>query len=246
MAWFNDWFGADYLDLYAHRDAAEAAAHVDFLAAWWGGRQPRRVLDLACGAGRHTAALVDRGIAAVGIDLSLLLLVEGPGLPRVRGDMRQLPFADDTFDFVLNAFTSFGYFDTERENFTVLEEMVRVLTPGGAVLIDFLNRERALARLVASESREEDGQRVDITRWFDADRQRINKRIVISGADTAAPREFLESVRAYRREEVEIGLQWAGLELAAVYGGFDGTPWSAESDRLILIGKKAPPRDVAR
>lgn len=50
MAWFNDWFGADYLDLYAHRDAAEAAARVDFLAAWWAGRQPRRVLNLACGA----------------------------------------------------------------------------------------------------------------------------------------------------------------------------------------------------
>lgn len=236
MAWYEDWFGLDYLELYAHRDGDEAERH----AAFVGGLMdpgPERVLDLACGAGRHLAALRRRGVDAVGIDLSLPLLALAAGLPCSRGDMRELPFAAGTFDWVLNFFTSFGYFPTERENFRVLEELVRVLRPGGGFLMDLLNRERAIAGLVGAETQELGGRAVRIDRWFDSRTQRLEKRM--AWVDAGGEHRFRESVRAYRREEVEIGMQWAGLEVTAVYGGFGGEAWNPQAERLILVGRRA-------
>jgi SAM-dependent methyltransferase len=237
MTWYREWFGQDYLDLYSHRDQSEADDHVDFVFEHLGDVKPNSVLDLACGAGRHTAALRRRGLRALGVDLSIALLARRPELPRVRGDMRCLPFADRSFDWVLNFFTSFGYFETERENFEVLEEIVRLLTPGGRFLIDFLNRERVIGSLEPSETVEEDGRRVEIQRWFDPASSRINKRITLR-TDGTPPRTYLESVRAYTREEVTIGLSWAGLEVSDLYGNFHGDPYDSDSERLILLGHK--------
>ncbi len=237
MAWYKEWFGQEYLELYAHRDRGEAERHVDFVQARFGDEQPRAVLDLACGAGRHTSALRRRGYRALGVDLSLTLLTQSPELPRVAGDMRCVPFADATFDWVLNFFTSFGYFESERENFRVLEEMVRVMRPGGRFLIDLFNIDQVLATLNPRETRDVNGRRVEIERWYDARSRRINKQIRVHAADRPT-RCFRESVRAYRREEVTNGLEWAGLRLEKTYGGFDGEEFDADSERLILVGRR--------
>jgi len=246
VAWYKEWFGEAYLDLYSHRNSGEAERHVDFVERLIAEEKPTAVLDLACGAGRHTAALRERSIRALGIDLSLTLLTRGVGLPRVCGDMRALPFAERSFDLVLNFFTSFGYFETERENFRVLEEMVRILRPGGRVLVDLFNTDVVLAGLKASEEQEIGGRRVGIERWYDAGNKRINKRIRLFdegvGEGKAGKGSFLESVRAYRRDEVVIGMQWAGLEVEGVYGNFEGEDFSPTSERLILVARRPADR----
>ncbi len=238
MAWYKEWFGEDYLDLYAHRDADEAERHMVFVEkALEDSEAPRRVLDLACGGGRHTAALRQRGYPAVGVDLSLVLLAHPPRVPSTAGDMCALPFADGSFDWILNFFTSFGYFETERQNFRVLEELNRLLTPGGRFLIDFMNRDKVLAGLKTEEVQEVGGRRVEIHRWFDSETRRINKRMRLHRADGAAS-TYLESVRAYSHDEVTIGLRWAGLEVDRLYGNFQGDLFDRESERLILVGHK--------
>jgi SAM-dependent methyltransferase len=237
VAWYREWFGEEYLDLYAHRDRSEAERHVDFVERTLGPPRPRVVLDLACGAGRHTELLAERGYRAVGVDLSLTLLARQPALSRVGGDMRSLPFAGQTFGWVLNFFTSFGYFEGERENFRVLEEVVRVLEPGGLFLIDLLNPEPAIRGLKPRERREVDGRRVEIERWYDPRAARINKRIRLASSGRGA-KTFLESVRAYRLEEVANGLAWAGLEVIDRFGSFCGEPYSAASERMILVARK--------
>jgi SAM-dependent methyltransferase len=151
MAWYKEWFGEEYLGLYSHRDEQEAEAHIDFVEHVLGEPRPRAVLDLACGAGRHTAVLRRRGYRTLGVDLSLTLLAHARRLPCVAGDMRCLPFAAGGFDWVLNFFTSFGYFETERENFQVLEEIVRVLAPCGRFLIDIMNTANTLRHLQPRE-----------------------------------------------------------------------------------------------
>ncbi|MEM1201971.1 MAG: methyltransferase domain-containing protein [Acidobacteriota bacterium] len=240
MAWYKEWFGQEYLDLYAHRDEGEAERHVRFVERHLTGPKPGRVLDLACGAGRHSAALRRRGFEVVGVDLSISLLAHPPRQPTsAAGDMRCLPFVAGSFDWVLNFFTSFGYFARERENFRVLEEIVRMLTPGGRFMIDFLNRDRVLAELTEREIQHRGGREIHIERWFDRETRRINKRMRLVAPDGRAD-TYLESVRAYDREEVTIGARWAGLEVDDLYGNFDGEPYHRDSERLIVVGHKAP------
>lgn len=236
MAWYKEWFGQEYLELYSHRDEGEAERHVQFVVEQLDAPRPSRVLDLACGAGRHSEALAARGYDVVGVDLSLVLLAQG-GAPRAAGDMRRLPFAPESFGWVLNFFTSFGYFARERENFQVLEELWRVLAPGGRFLIDFLNRERVLATLRERETQTRGDRTVHIERWYDPDSRRINKRMRIE-APGRPGETFLESVRAYDRDEVTIGARWAGLEVDALYGNFDAEPYHRDSERLILVGHR--------
>ena len=261
MAWYKEWFGAEYLELYAHRDENEAERHVAFVEKVMlvpNDPGPRAVLDLACGAGRHTEKLRRHGFEALGVDLSLTLLAQAPGLPRTAGDMCRLPFRNGAFDWVLNFFTSFGYFETERQNFQVLEEIERVLVPGGRFLIDLFNREQVIRNLVAEETQERGRYRVVIERWFDPLTERVNKRIHLHArddpekppapdnpADPAGPgkpgetiQTFLESVRAYRPDEVTIGLKWAGLEVESLYGNFERESFQHDSERLILVGRK--------
>ena len=237
VAWYKEWFGTEYLELYSHRDRGEAEAHVEFVLGALKGATPRAVLDLACGAGRHTDALRQRGIRALGVDLSLTLLAQSPRQPSVAADMCCLPFANQTFDWVLNFFTSFGYFETERQNFRVLEEIVRVLTPEGRFLIDLFNRDYVLANLVPHDHQQRSDYDVEIERWFDASTERINKRMRVAGPNRKI-QTFLESVRAYRPEEVEVGMHWAGLEVTDRYGNFDGETFHRDSERLILVGHK--------
>lgn len=238
VAWYKEWFGEEYLELYAHRDSAEAELHVDFVESEvFAGLRPGRILDLACGGGRHAAVLGRRGHAVVGVDLSLVLLAQGARLPRVAGDMRNLPFAAGSFGAVLNFFTSFGYFETERENFRVLEEVVRVLAPGGRFLLDLMNPAPVIANLEPRQVVETDGRHIEIERWYDETAKRINKRIRIRPAH-GPERSFLESVRAYREDEVTTGLEWAGLEVTRRFGSFSGDAYRRDSDRLILVGHK--------
>lgn len=236
MAWYKEWFGEEYLELYAHRDEGEAERHVEFVESLFD-RRPGAVLDLACGAGRHTAALRRHGVRTLGVDLSITLLAQAPDLPRVAGDMRGLPFGTASFDWVLNFFTSFGYFETEAENRQVLAEVARVLVPGGRFLIDLFNRHRVLETLEPAETRTIAGRRVEIERWYDERSARINKRIRLTGGEYPY-RTFVESVRAYTAAEVSSALADAGLSVTERFGSFSGEAFDRTSPRLILVARK--------
>ena len=91
--WFEEWFGEEYLHLYPHRDEAEAARAAELLQANLPWRADLRILDVGCGAGRHTRALAQAGARVTGIDLSRTLLGHArhcSGATFARADMRRL------------------------------------------------------------------------------------------------------------------------------------------------------------
>src|SRR6478672_8363657 len=156
MAWFQEWFGEDYLELYSYRDASEAKDQVAFFKHQCGPIDGW-ILDLACGTGRHVRELEDAGYRAVGCDLSYLLLRTGISeigpMHVARADMRVLPFCSASVAGLVNFFTSFGYFTSEDENLEVVAEMARVLEPHAPFLFDYLNVHQALAKLIEREKR---------------------------------------------------------------------------------------------
>jgi 2-polyprenyl-3-methyl-5-hydroxy-6-metoxy-1,4-benzoquinol methylase len=69
--WFRTWFDSPYYKiLYSHRSEEEAALFIDNLLSFMDLPERSRVLDLACGRGRHSVYLNEKGFNVVGIDLS--------------------------------------------------------------------------------------------------------------------------------------------------------------------------------
>jgi SAM-dependent methyltransferase len=239
--WYRSAFGPDYLRVYRARSAADAEGEARFAARALGLAAGDRVLDVACGAGRHSGALRAAGLRAVGFDLSAPLLAAararlGPGLPLVRGDMRALPFGA-AFRAALSFFTSFGYFPAEADDRRTLAELARVVVPAGGLLLDLPDREATIARLVPRSEREEEGVRIEELRRLSPDRRRVLKEVRIrrSGGSEA----WRESVRLYDSSEVERMLAGAGWRPTARHGDFSGAPWrSGEGPRMIIVARR--------
>jgi SAM-dependent methyltransferase len=234
-------FRGEYLRVYAHRDEESAAAEAAFALRALRPPPGGRILDLACGAGRHARALATAGLAVVGLDLSPELLrvaaSRGGGVRGyVRGDMRALPFPR-AFSCVTMFFTSFGYFATDAENDRVLAEVARVLAPGGGFLLDGMNRDAVLAGLVPRSDREGPGDtRIHEARWITPDGRRVEKRVRIFRPDRPVE-EYTESVRLYSREELAERLEAAGLAVEGAFGDLAGSPPGPDRPRQVLVGR---------
>ncbi|MFH1862081.1 MAG: class I SAM-dependent methyltransferase [bacterium] len=241
--WYQSWFGADYLQVYQHRSQQEAAATIDWLLTEVGLESPARVLDVACGSGRHSLQLAERGFAAYGFDLSWQLLTQAvvqgshPRFYRVRGDMKRLPFRSGSMALVLSLFTSFGYFETQEEDRFVIREIVRLLEAGGTFVLDFLNSALIAKELVPEGETDFNGKRVSIFKWVDEPRNRIEKRILIQEPN-GAKREYRESVYLYSFSELQEILKNSGITVRSVFGDYAGGVYSSQSPRIILIGIK--------
>jgi len=245
--WFKQWFGEEYHDLYAHRDEADArrvVALIRNVVPWSAGD---RILDLACGPGRHAAALAHYGGGGgggggggqvVGFDLSRAMLRrarERGDAALVRGDMRALPFRNGSFALAVNLFTSFGYFLDDEEHGRVVQQVAAALAPGGHFVLDYLNAEHVRRTLKVTERAVGPSGDVLVRRRIDADSRYVIKEIELRNEG----RRFLERVRLYNADELAALLAAAGLSVVARFGDYDGAPAAAGAPRVILVGRRA-------
>ena len=247
--WFQEWFDTDfYLQLYSHRDKAEAEACVRLvlesiaLPAQPGTRPA--ALDLACGAGRHAITLAQHGFDVTAVDLSTTLLkyarseaeAEAVDIRFIQSDMRDVEF-DGEFDLAVQLFTSFGYFDSPADDLLVLQHVRRSLRDGGYYALDLLNEQQLRSALVPASVRYLDDVAIHEERRFVEDR--VVKRITIPMEGGAL--EFNESVRLYSPERIERMLRDCGFVPEAWFGDYDGSDFVPErSKRMFIISRAAP------
>jgi len=241
--WWRDYFDEIYYTLYKPQLSEERTLkEVNFIEKTLALKPGELVLDLACGQGRHAIPLASRGYRMVGLDYSDCLLgiavrsarEAGVDLPLIRGDMRSLPFRE-LFDVVYIFFTSFGYFSDE-DNFQVLREVRRALKPGGRFLLDLWN---PLSFLVQPYRQlwELHESLLILEEWhFDVKTFcTFSRRIIYHQGKLADQRSFL--VRSYTLPEISWLLREAGFEVKEAYGGYDASPYSKDSSRLIVVAE---------
>lgn len=242
----SDWhataFDALYPVVYAHRSLEAAAAEAAFAKAQLSLTRKDTVLDLCCGTGRHLVHLQECCGRALGLDFSADLL--GIGTKEynlrghlLRGDMRSLPLADQCLDALTNFFTSFGYFAAEQENFSVLQEISRVLKPAGRFMLDYFNVAHLTQNLIAESEKMDSEFRIVEKRWIDTASKRVNKNTDVY-RDNELVTQAGESVRLYTQDELIEMLQRVGLIPDRMFGDFTGVDVSDEQPRVIIIGHK--------
>jgi ubiquinone/menaquinone biosynthesis C-methylase UbiE len=243
--WYVSAFNQSYLKRYQHRSEDAARAEVNFALSKLNLPNGAVILDLCCGAGRHSRALAARGFNVVAIDLSADLLKEAARQPRssrgtikyVRADMRRLPIPDHMIDGAISMFTSFGYFPNDEQNIRVLREVSRVLKPGASFLMDYFNITATLKTLVPESEKNIDGIQLLEKRRYDSKNKRLIKTIrAVHGNRTET---FRESVRAYSLSELKALFKTAGLTIKTVFGNLSGAPFHASSSpRCVLLATK--------
>ena len=235
MEWFEEWFGEEYLRLYPHRDNAEAERAVALISRTLPFQPGWRVLDVACGAGRHTRAFSSAGARCFGLDLSATLLRlarKVTDAPLIRADMRQLPIRPRSMDLTVNLFTSFGYFEQDSEHTAALGEMVSTLRPGGWFVIDFLNPASVRQTLIPEETVEAGGSRIQVSRTLSPDGRYVCKSI-----QSPRGRHYRERVRLFEPEQISEMLSSASVDVRFRFGDYDGSPLVPDSARTILLGQ---------
>jgi SAM-dependent methyltransferase len=200
-----------------------------------------KILDLACGFGRHANRLATLGHSVTGVDLQpgFLELARreaermGVKVEYHQGDMRRIQFAEE-FDRVLLLFTSFGYFE-DVENAQVMENIARALKPGGLLGFDIPNRDVVVKDLPVSHVIDKDGNLIINRLSFDAITGRFHNRCIVirDGIRKDKP----HSVRLYNATEIRDLLNRAGLEVYRILG-YDGQPLSANSRGMVIVAKK--------
>ncbi len=238
--WFASWFDTSfYHKLYRERNAEEAQQFIENLLISIDLPKNSKVLDLACGKGRHSLTLNKLGMNVLGVDLSEKSIehakkFENDTLHFQVQDMR-CSIENQKFDAIFNLFTSFGYFENEQENQNVLNCISSMLQPEGLFVFDYLNLQPTLSKLVPSESKHIEGTDFEIERHFDG--KFIRKKITVFHENQEF--HFEEKVRGYSHTELVEMMQNARLQVQNKYGDFSLQPYKNEtSDRLILICKK--------
>ncbi|MEA2639373.1 MAG: hypothetical protein QOF51_767 [Chloroflexota bacterium] len=245
VSWYQEGgiYGPDYLAIFREETASgtETDRAIRLLALNAGDR----VLDVACGFGRHAVHLARRGLRVVGLDLNAYLL----GLAQeratqadarvafVRGDMQLLPFAD-VFDGAVCLGGSFGQFESEDEDLALLRETAQALRPGGKFLLDVANRDGILSRFIGKDwDQLEDGTVVLRERRWDSLRGRVEGKDVVVGPD-GRRREYEHSMRLYGAPEIHSMLRRAGFDVLAMYGSLAGAAVGWDSPRVNVVAQR--------
>jgi SAM-dependent methyltransferase len=239
--WFSEWFDSPYYHmLYHNRDDSEAEFFLSNLIQYFGANKDRKIIDLACGKGRHAIYLNSLGYDVTGVDLSEHSIAEANKSANEHlrfevHDLRALTCKENEFDIALNLFTSFAYFASKEEDALVIRNIHRILKPGGFVLIDFMNAEVVKNNLIEHQSKEMCGIHFTISKHLENDF--IVKEISFYDHDKHF--EFTEKVQMLTIDDFEELLTTNGFTIKKLFGNYSLEDFKrSSSERLIIVAQR--------
>jgi len=202
------------------------------------------VLDLCCGPGRHALAFARRGFKVTGVDLSPYLLFRaqerasllGVSVEWVMEDMRHF-HTKNAFDLACNMTTSFGYFEDETENLSVLRNVWESLKSGGTFLIDTVGKEIFARKWQSVFSTDySDGSVLLQRSQVRDDWCRVSNDWILLKKDRFHRFTYQHSIYAGR--ELKERLLAIGFEEVQLFGDLKGAPYGMDATRLIAVARK--------
>lgn len=248
MAWYRGFFEKYYLDLYIPRERFKSSyikKEVAFIKRVLTLPKGAKILDLCCGHGRHLLPLAKMGYRMTGLDLSrkaLAMLAERARNKKlkvriIRSDMRKILFKNE-FDAVINMFTSFGYLETDYEDFKVLKAVAKTLKPGGKFLIDIVNRDWVLANFQPKSWKKVGKLLVLEERVYNAKTHRNTVKVQILNKE-GGWYKTVHIVRMYSLKEMRKNLSKAGLKIIKTFSNtVSNQKFTRNSRRLIILATK--------
>jgi len=236
--WYASWFNTPFYHiLYKDRDYSEAENFMYNLTNYLNIPENGKILDLACGKGRHSIYLNKIGFNVTGVDLSKNSIAyakqfENDTLKFNVHDMCK-PYHEQ-FDAVFNLFTSFGYFENEEDNLNTIKAIKANLNEVGFGVIDFLNSDYVINNLVTEDIKTVEGIEFHQKRYVKDGYIVKNISFSAEGKDF----KFQERVRAFTLADFEALFQKAGVYLLDVFGDYKLNKYHKNtSKRLILMFK---------
>lgn len=240
--WFANWFDSPYYHiLYQKHNEQDAKKFLDILLAHLtpqysdAEKAQLSVLDLACGKGRHSRYMASKGFDVTGIDLAHKSIkyasqFEKKNLTFFEHDMRK-PFRINYFDFILNIFTSFGYFDKEEDNLVALKNVCSGLKADGVFILDYFNSEWVRSTMQTDYHQETGGINFHIQKHIE--NGHIFKTIEFEAHEKQY--RFQEKVRLFSLKEFEILFDKAGLKIIEKFGDYQLNPFNEKTSNRLII-----------
>ena len=234
--WFSSWFNTPYYHiLYKDRNDEEARKFMKNLVNFLDLPEKAKILDLACGKGRHSIFLNELGFDVTGVDLSENSILHARQFENINLRFHthcMCKAFPGKYDAVFNLFTSLGYFEDDERNLESIRAIKEEIKPGGYGVIDFMNVEKVIQNLVPSEEKKLSG--ID----FDIGRRVSNGYILkdIRFEDEGEEYFYTEKVRAFTLQDFQNYFEASGINLLHTFGNYDLDKFDpASSDRLILV-----------
>ena len=235
-----DWFDSHYYHiLYKHRDYSEARNFIDNIVEYLDLKKGSKILDLACGIGRHSIYLDEIGFKVVGTDKSPNNIKRAKASQNQSLSFLQMEMIDNTnhkYDGIFNLFTSFGYVNHDY-NLKTIKNIERQLKDNGTIIIDFMNTLFVKNNLVIEETKVIDDLSFKIKRRSDG--KHIYKEIKFNDKKDYF---FQEKVMDLSLKDFEDYLKRYNLKIIKTFGDYNLNEFDIKnSERLVMVIKKSQP-----
>ena len=237
--WFKTWFDSPYYELlYQNRNEKEAQLFIDKLINHLSPKKNSYFLDLCCGKGRHAKYINNLGYKIDGTDLSkrnisALQKFNNKKIHFFQSDMRKINVIDK-YDYVLNLFTSFGYFEKQEDDLLVANQIYKSLKYQGILIIDFINMNKALIEIKKYDNIKIGNINFEIEKKYD--NQFLYKKINFT--DKKKKYSFTEKVKILNKYDFKHIFEKNKLKLIETFGDYKLNKFHNNSDRLIMVFKK--------